>query len=64
MPRVESDELVLNWWIDEMTRLGFTKQQRVVLREKLERGELEFSELRALIEKRGWSPEQAFLSAA
>jgi hypothetical protein len=60
-----ADEQELRLWrIDELRRLRFNESQRRELLKRIEAGEITLAEIRDLIEKRHWTPEQAFLSAA
>jgi len=52
------------WHLDSLRALGFTRLQRATLVELVDDGEVELAYLRELIEKRGWTTEQAFLSVA
>jgi DNA-binding MarR family transcriptional regulator len=60
----DTEQQLKLWHIDELRRLKFTMQQRTVLLKLLDDGEVELAEIRDLIERRGWTPEQAFLSLA
>lgn len=62
---MDGDQEILDaWHRDELTRLGFNSRQRQVLMEAIDKGEVTLVEIRDLIEKRQWTPDQAFLSAA
>jgi hypothetical protein len=54
--------VVREWRIHELQRLRFTQKQRAELLRLIEAGEVELAEVRALVEKRGWTAEQAFLN--
>ena len=63
MSETEQDVL-RSWHLESLRALGFTRLQRVALVELVDDGEIDLAELRDLIEKRGWTPEQAFLAVA
>ncbi len=63
---MDGDALYLldRWHHDELVRLGFDHAERQHLTVLIDEGEISLQEIRDLIEKRGWSPRQAFASAA
>jgi len=63
-PGRDEASLVREWRTEELRRLRFTKQQRLKLLDLMDRGEVELADVRAYVEKRGWTPEQAFLNVA
>jgi hypothetical protein len=60
----DTQEQLHSWHLDSLKALGFTRLQQAKLIELLDDGEVELAEIRDLIERRGWTPEQAFLSLA
>ena len=58
------DAAVKAWRLEDLRQLGFNFDQRQALLECIEKGEIELAEIRDLIQKRHWTPEQVFLCAA
>ncbi len=61
---VSDQEKLESWHRHELIRLEFTSHQRAKLLWLMEKGELDLADVRDLIEKRHWTPEQAFLAVA
>lgn len=60
---IEEHRKLEDWHRAELQRLGFSREQRQFLMALMDADELDLADVRDLIEKRRWTPEQAWLWA-
>src|SRR5262249_28615216 len=60
----KDDPQIRAWRLKELRELNFSLEQRAVLLELIEKGDVELATIRDLVLKRHWTAEQAFLCVA